>query len=393
MTSWIQTTATFGLLLSLVLISVTRTNLGEDVFKDWGWRVPFLSSIVLLLVSVWIRMQLNESPVFQAMKDEGTLSKAPFAEAFLQWKNLKIVLLALFGLVAGQGVVWYAGQFYALFFLQNLLHVEANTAYFLIGGALVIATPFFLIFGWLSDMWGRKPIILAGLLLACVGYIPLFHALTDAVNPALGKAQATAPVTVVADPAACALQFDPVGKAKFLQSCDIAKSALAKGGISYGNTAAPAGTVASIHVGQTVVESYEGAKLTGDAAKAAAGDFKKRLGAALKAAGYPEKADTKAIDTPKTLAILTLLVILVTMVYAPMAAALVELFPARIRYSAMSAPYHFGNGWFGGLLPFIAFTIIATTGGIYDGLWYPIIIAGITFVIGFFFYKEKKTDD
>ena len=393
MTSWIQTTATFGLLLSLVLISVTRTHLGEDVFKDWGWRVPFLSSILLLLVSVWIRMQLNESPVFQAMKDEGSLSKAPFSEAFLQWKNLKIVLLALFGLVAGQGVVWYAGQFYALFFLQNLLHVEPNTAYFLIGAALVIATPFFLVFGWLSDLWGRKPIILAGLLLACVGYIPLFHALTDAVNPALGKAQATAPVTVVADPAACALQFDPVGKAKFLQSCDIAKSALAKGGISYSNIAAPAGTVASIHVGQTVVDSYEGTKLTGDAAKAAAADFKKRLGAALKAAGYPEKADLKAIDTPKALTILTLLVILVTMVYAPMAAALVELFPARIRYSAMSAPYHFGNGWFGGLLPFIAFTIIATTGGIYDGLWYPIIVAGVTFVIGFFFYKEKKTDD
>ncbi len=393
MTSWIQTTATFGLLLSLVLIGVTRSYLGEAVFKDWGWRIPFLASIVLLLVSVWIRMQLNESPVFQAMKDEGSLSKAPFAEAFLQWKNLKVVLIALFGLVAGQGVVWYAGQFYALFFLQNLLHVDANTAYFLVGTALVIATPFFLIFGWLSDLWGRKPIILGGLLLACVGYFPLFQTLTDAVNPALGKAQVSAPVTVVADPNACALQFDPVGKTKFLQSCDIAKSALAKGGISYSNVVAPAGTVASIHIGQTVVSSYEGGKLSADAAKAAAADFKKQLTEALKAAGYPEKADPKAIDTPKALGVLVLLVILVTMVYAPMAAALVELFPARIRYSAMSVPYHFGNGWFGGLLPAIAFTIIATTGGIYDGLWYPIIIAGVTFVIGFLFYKEKKTDD
>ena len=393
MTSWIQTTATFGLLLSLVLIGVTRSYLGEAVFKDWGWRIPFLASIVLLLVSVWIRMQLNESPVFQAMKDEGSLSKAPFAEAFLQWKNLKVVLIALFGLVAGQGVVWYAGQFYALFFLQNLLHVDANTAYFLVGTALVIATPFFLMFGWLSDLWGRKPIILGGLLLACVGYFPLFQTLTDAVNPALGKAQVSAPVTVVADPNACALQFDPVGKTKFLQSCDIAKSALAKGGISYSNVVAPAGTVASIHIGQTVVSSYEGGKLSADAAKAAAADFKKQLTEALKAAGYPEKADPKAIDTPKALGVLVLLVILVTMVYAPMAAALVELFPARIRYSAMSVPYHFGNGWFGGLLPAIAFTIIATTGGIYDGLWYPIIIAGVTFVIGFLFYKEKKTDD
>ncbi len=390
MTSWIQTTATFGLLLSLALIGVTRMIVGEDVFKEWGWRVPFLFSIVLLLVSVWIRMQLNESPVFQAMKDEGTLSKAPFAEAFLQWKNLKIVLLALFGLVAGQGVVWYGGQFYSLFFLQNLLHADANTAYLLIGTALVIATPFFLLFGWLSDLWGRKPIILAGLFLACIGYFPLFQTLTAAVNPALQHAQTTAPVTVVADPAACALQFDPVGKTKFLQSCDIAKSYLAKGGVSYSNHAAPTGTLATIHVGQTVVPSFEGKGLTGDAAKAAGADFKKRMGAALKAAGYPEKADPAAIDYPKAIGVLTLLVILVTMVYAPMAAALVEMFPARIRYSAMSVPYHFGNGWFGGLLPAISFTIIATTGGIYDGLWYPIIIAGVTFVIGFFFIKDKR---
>ena len=392
-TSWIQTTATLGLLLSLVLIWATRTHLGEDAFKAWGWRVPFIASIVLLLVSVWIRMQLNESPVFQKMKDEGTTSKAPFAEAFLKWSNLKVVLIALFGLVAGQGVVWYGGQFYALFFLTNLLHVDATTAYILIGAALIIATPFFLIFGWLSDKIGRKPIILAGLLLAAIGYFPLFQQLTHAVNPALEKAQASAPGVVVADPEACALQFDPVGKAKFLQSCDIAKSALAKGGISYTNQAAPKGTVAAIKVGATVVASYEGTAVKGDAAKAAGADFKKRLGAALKAAGYPEKADTKAIDMPLAIGVLTLLVVLVTMVYAPMAAALVEMFPARIRYSAMSAPYHFGNGWFGGLLPFIAFTIIATTGGIYDGLWYPVIVAGVTFVLGFFLVKDNKGGD
>jgi hypothetical protein len=338
-------------------------------------------------------MQLNESPVFQKMRDEGTTSKAPFAEAFLRWSNLKLVLLALFGLVAGQGVVWYGGQFYSLFFLQNLLHVDANTAYLLIGIALVIATPFFLVFGWLSDRIGRKPVILAGLLLAALGYFPLFQQLTTAVNPALQKAQTSAPVTVIADPAACALQFDPVGKTKFLQSCDIAKSYLAKSGISYHNEAAPAGTLAVIKVGDTVVPAYEGKGLDAAAAKTAADDFKKRAGEALKAAGYPEKADPAAINTPVAIAILTLLVVLVTMVYAPMAAILVEMFPARIRYSAMSVPYHFGNGWFGGLLPAISFTIIATTGGIYDGLWYPVVIAAVTFVIGFFFVKERKTDD
>jgi MFS family permease len=363
------------------------------VFKDWGWRVPFLSSMVLLLVSVWIRMQLNESPVFQKMRDEGTTSKAPFAEAFLRWSNLKLVLLALFGLVAGQGVVWYGGQFYSLFFLQSLLHVEANTAYLLIGVALVIATPFFLFFGWLSDRIGRKPVILAGLLLAAVGYFPLFQQLTAAVNPALQKAQTTAPVTVVADPAACALQFDPVGKTRFLQSCDIAKSYLAKSGISYRNQAAPAGTLAGIKVGNAMVLSYEGRGLDASAAKAAGDDFKTRAGDALKAAGYPDKADPAAIDTPMAIGILTLLVILVTMVYAPMAAILVEMFPARIRYSAMSVPYHFGNGWFGGLLPAISFTVIATTGGIYDGLWYPVIIAAMSFVIGLFFVKERRNAD
>ncbi len=393
LTAWIQTTATLGLLLSLIIIAVTRTHLGEDAFKAWGWRVPFWCSIALLAASVWIRLQIQESPLFETAKAEGKLSKAPFAEAFLKWGNLKLVLLALFGLVAGQGVVWYGGQFYALSFLTGLLHVDANTAYLLIGTALVIGTPFFVIFGWLSDRIGRKTVILAGLLLACIGYMPLFHMLTAAVNPALEKAQASAPVTVVADPAACALQFDPVGKAKFLQSCDIAKSYLAKGGVSYSNQAAPAGSLAVIKIGGVSVPSYEGKGLSADDAKAAGDDFKKRMGAALKTAGYPEKADPAAIDKPKAIAILTALILLVCMVYAPMAAALVEMFPTRIRYSSMSVPYHFGNGWFGGLLPAIAFTITATTGGMYDGLWYPIAVAAFTFVIGVFFVRDRKGRD
>lgn len=393
MTAWIQTTATLGLLLALVAIGVTQHYVSEDDFKEWGWRLPFLFSIVLLLVSIWIRMKLNESPVFQAMKEEGRTAKSPLSEAFLKWSNLKIVLIALFGLVMGQGVVWYTGQFYALFFLQKMLHVDLATSYWLIGGALVIATPFFIFFGWLSDRIGRKPIILAGLALAAIGYFPLFQMLTGAVSPALEHAQKASPVVVVADPAACAVQFDPVGKAKFLQSCDIAKSYLAKGGISYTNEAAPAGTVASVRIGQTVIPSFEGRGLAADALKAGQADFAEQVGAALKTAGYPAKADTAQIDFPKTIGILTLLVVLVTMVYAPMAAALVEMFPARIRYSAMSLPYHFGNGWFGGLLPFITFTIVAATGGIYDGLWYPVGIAALTVLIGLFTIRDNRHID
>jgi MFS family permease len=393
MTAWIQTTATLGLLLALVAIGVTQHYISEDDFKAWGWRLPFLFSIVLLAVSIWIRMKLNESPVFQAMKDEGRTSKSPLSEAFLKWSNLKIVLIALFGLVMGQGVVWYTGQFYALFFLQKMLHVDLPTSYWLIGGALAIGTPFFIFFGWLSDKIGRKPIIMAGLVLAAAGYFPLFQMLTGAVSPALEHAQKASPVVVVADQSACAVQFDPVGKAKFLQSCDIAKSYLAKGGISYTNEAAPAGTVASVRIGQTLIPSFEGKGLAGDALKAAQTDFTKQVGDALKTAGYPASADRAQIDFPKTIGILTVLVILVTMVYAPMAAALVEMFPARIRYSAMSLPYHFGNGWFGGLLPFITFTIVAATGGIYDGLWYPVGIAALTVVIGLFTIKDNRHID
>jgi MFS family permease len=392
-TAWIQTTATMGLFIALAVIGVTRMLVGEEAFAAWGWRVPFLFSAILLGVSLWIRMQLDESPVFQQMKAEGKSSKAPLTDAFGNWKNLKVVLLALFGIVAGQGVVWYTGQFYVLFFLEKMMKVDGLTTYTLVAISLAIATPGFILFGWLSDKIGRKPIIMLGLLLAICTYFPLFNALTKAINPALAAAQVSAPVTVVADPAACAAQFDPVGKAKFLQSCDIAKSYLSKAGISYANEAAPAGSVATIKIGNTVIASYEGTGLAGDDAKAASDAFKARAGAGLKAAGYPEKADPTAINKPLAIAIMALLVFYVTMVYGPIAAMLVEMFPTNIRYTSMSLPYHIGNGWFGGLLPSITFAIVATTGDIYSGLWYPIGIAALTLVIGMLFVKETRHND
>ncbi|MCU0881411.1 MAG: MHS family MFS transporter [Hyphomonadaceae bacterium] len=392
-TSWIQTTATMGLFIALAVIGITRVLTGEEAFMDWGWRVPFLFSSILLGVSLWIRMQLEESPVFQQMKSEGKVSKAPLTDAFGNWKNLKFVLLALFGIVAGQGVVWYTGQFYVLFFLEKMMKVDGLTTYTLVAISLALATPGFVFFGWLSDKIGRKPIIMTGLVLAILTYFPLFNALTKAVNPALAQAQISAPVTVVADQAACAAQFDPVGKAKFLQSCDIAKSYLAKAGISYSNAEAQAGEVAQIKIGETVIASYEGAGLSGDAAKAASDDFKARVGNALKAAGYPDKADKAAVNMPLAIAIMTLLVIYVTMVYGPIAAMLVEMFPTNIRYTSMSLPYHLGNGWFGGLLPSITFAIVANSGNIYAGLWYPIGIAAMTFVIGMLFVKETRNND
>ncbi len=392
-TAWIQTTATVGLFLSLLVILATRTIVGEDAFKEWGWRVPFLVSMALLLVSIWIRMKLNESPVFQKMKEEGSHSKTPLADSFTKWPNLKIVLLALFGLVAGQAVVWYTGQFYALFFLEKTLHVDGALANTLVGVALLIGTPFFIFFGWLSDKVGRKPIILAGCLLAAATYFPLFNALTSAANPDLAKAQATAPVTVVADPAQCSFQFDPIGKATFTSSCDQAKTFLARAGISYANEAAPAGALAQIKIGETVVASFEGGAMSKDDMKAAQKEFSGRAKAALAAAGYPEKADSAKINIPLTVTILTLLVLLVTMVYGPIAAMLVEMFPTRIRYTSMSLPYHIGNGWFGGFLPTTAFAMVAATGNMYFGLWYPVTIALMTFVIGVLFVKETRNNN
>jgi MFS family permease len=388
-TSFIQTTATLGLFAALLVVIGTRTMIGEDAFKDWGWRVPFLISVLLLGVSLWIRMQLQESPVFQKMKEEGTSSKAPISEAFGNWKNGRFVLIALLGAVAGQAVVWYTGQFYALFFLEKMLMVDGATTNILIAIALAIGTPFFVFFGWLSDKIGRKPIILAGCALAALTYFPAFHALTEAANPALAKAQATAPVSVVVNDNECSVQFDPVGRSKFdSKSCDIAKSFLAKGGISYSKVEAPAGTVAEIRIGNTVLTAPDPAKVKGDERKAAIAKFQDEARAALAKAGYPAKANPDEINTPVVIAILTYLVLLVTAVYGPIAALLVELFPTRIRYTAMSLPYHIGNGWFGGFLPTTAFAMVAATGDIYYGLWYPIIVAGATVVIGLLFLPE-----
>jgi MFS family permease len=393
-TSWIQTTATLGLFAALLVVIGTRTYVGEDAFKVWGWRIPFLVSIVLLGISLWIRMQLAESPVFVKMKAQGTTSKAPLAEAFGQWGNLKIVLIALLGGVMGQAVVWYTGQFYALFFLERMLRVDGATTNILTAIALVLATPGFVLFGWLSDKIGRKGIILTGCLLAMLTYFPLFESLTRYANPALYKAQAASPVTVFADPGQCSFQFDPIGKNKFdSTSCDIAKSFLAKAGVSYARIDAPSGTVAEIRSGTTKLTAPDPRAVTGKDRKDAIAKFQAAAKATLTAAGYPDKADPAAINKPMVVLILFVLVLYVTMVYGPIAAMLVELFPARIRYSAMSLPYHIGNGWFGGFLPTTAFAMVAATGDIYYGLWYPIVIAGATLVIGFFFLPETFKRD
>jgi predicted MFS family arabinose efflux permease len=388
-TSWIQTTATLGLFAALLVVIGTRTYIGEDAFKAWGWRIPFLLSIALLAVSLWIRMQLSESPVFLKMKNLGTTSKAPLSEAFARWSNLKIVIIALLGAVMGQAVVWYTGQFYALFFLERMLRVDGATTNIMIAIALVLATPGFIFFGWLSDKIGRKPIIMTGCLLAVLTYFPLFGALTRYANPALYAAQAAAPVTVIADPQQCSFQFDPVGKNPFdTTSCDIAKSFLAKSAVSYQRQDAAPGTIAQIRSGTSTLTAPDPKVVTGKERKAAIAAFQKEVKGVLSAAGYPDKADPAAINKPMVVLILFVLVLYVTMVYGPIAALLVELFPARIRYSAMSLPYHIGNGWFGGFLPTTAFAMVAATGDIYYGLWYPIVIAGATLVLGLFFLPE-----
>ncbi len=388
-TSWIQTTATLGLFAALLVVIGTRTLVGEDAFKVWGWRIPFLVSVLLLAISLWIRMQLAESPVFLKMKGTGGASKAPLTEAFARWGNLKIVIICLLGAVMGQAVVWYTGQFYALFFLERMLRVDGATTNILTAIALVLATPGFIFFGWLSDKIGRKPIILAGCLLALLTYFPLFEALTRYANPALYAAQASSPVTVIADPAQCSFQFDPIGKNKFdSTSCDIAKSYLAKAGVSYRRVDAPAGTVAQIRSGATTLTAPDPKLVTGAERKAAIAAFQKETKAALSAVGYPDKADPATINKPMVVLILFILVLYVTMVYGPIAALLVELFPTRIRYSAMSLPYHIGNGWFGGFLPTTAFAMVAATGDIYYGLWYPIVVAGATLIVGLFLLPE-----
>jgi MFS family permease len=490
-TSWIQTTATLGLFLSLLVILACRTWLATPIsdapgaptaFDTWGWRIPFLLSAILLGISVWIRLKLNESPVFQKMKEEGKQSKAPLTESFLRWGNLKIVILATIGLTAGQAVVWYTGQFYTLFFLTQTLKVDPVAANLMIAASLALGTPFFIFFGWLSDKIGRKPIIMLGCLLAIVTYFPIFKAITEYANPALFAAQEKAPVTVTADPNNCSFQFNPVGTSKFTTACDIAKAALVKAGVPYSNATGPSG-VASVKIGDVTVPmlpaskvaedtkakadeiaaSLKGAGEAGIAAAATAADtaiadyltsvglkdtrpnedpakaktlsaliaagmnseayknaadkpaelnkiidsalktggfaaaasdaFAGNLASTLKAAGYPPKADPAAVNTGMVILLLWILVIYVTMVYGPIAAMLVELFPTRIRYSSMSLPYHIGNGWFGGFLPTTAFAIVAATGDIYSGLWYPIVVAAMTLVIGTLFLRDTRHVD
>jgi MFS family permease len=379
-TSWIQTTATLGLFMALLLILGIRTWMGEATFGDWGWRIPFLASGILLIISIWIRLSLNESPVFQRMKDEGKTSKRPLTEAFGEWQHAKIAILALLGATAGEAVVWYGGQFYALFFLTQTIKVPGVTAQILIVTALALGTPFFIVFGWLSDKIGRKPIILAGFLLAAVTYFPIFKGITHFANPKLEAALNAAPVSVIADPGECSFQFKATGTEKYTTGCDIAKSALVNLSVNYTNQEAAKGTPAQVKVGEQTLT-------------ATATDFAKTLAEAIKNHGYPATADPNDINYVMTTILLWILVVYVTLVYAPIAAWLVELFPSRIRYSGMSLPYHIGNGWFGGFLPATVFAIVAATGNIYSGLWYPVAIAVMSLVIGFLFLPETKDVD
>jgi len=391
-TSFIQTTATLGLFLSLLVILFTRTAIGEADFAAWGWRIPFLVSVALLAISVWIRLRLNESPVFQKMKDEGKGSKAPLTEAFANWSNAKIVILALIGGTMGQGVVWYTGQFYALFFLQSILKVDGYTANLLIAWSLLFGTGFFIVFGALSDKIGRKPIILAGCLIAALTFFPIFRMISANANPTLEKAIEATKVEVVADPAGCGDLFNPVGTRVFSAPCDTARAFLAQSSVKYSTVYGPAGSGVKITVNGKEIP-YADAKAGNPA-----------VAAAVAAAGYPKAGDPGIVkmsnpfdifrpQVAALIGLLFILVIFVTMVYGPIAAMLVELFPTKIRYTSMSLPYHIGNGWFGGLLPATSFAIVASTGDIYAGLWYPIIFAAITAVVGFFFLPETKDVD
>jgi len=397
-TSWIQTTATIGLFLSLLIVYLVRNSMTPDSFSDpslWsGWRIPYLLSIILLGISVWIRLQLAESPIFQKMKDEGKGSKAPLSDAFGNWRTGRIAIIALFGLTAGQAVIWYGGQFYARVFLVNTLKVPANTADIALIVALIIATGGFLVFGWLSDKIGRKPIILAGCLLGALTYNYAFSLLTHAANPALEAALASAPVTVTADPADCNVLFDPVGGRVFKNSCDVARQALIASSVNFRMENSAPGSLAKVTVGDKSFDSVNGNSPDTKDFKGQSDAFKKSVTEAVGAAGYPVKgADPAAINMPLLIIVLVYLAILVTMVYGPIAAALVELFPTRIRYTGMSLPYHIGNGWFGGLLPPIAVALVAATGNIYAGLWYPIVIAAMTFIVGLIFVPETKDRD
>lgn len=392
-TSWIQTMAAGGLLLSLGVIAGTRFATGEAAFAEWGWRIPFLLSALLLAVSIWVRLSMDESPVFQRMKDENRLSKAPLSEAYGQWKYAKLGIAALFGIIAGQATLWYTSQFYTLYFLTQTLKVDGLTANLLVATAVALSAPFYVLFGRLSDRVGRKPLIVGGCLLAALLYLPVFKGITHYANPALEAAQQNAPVVVVADPATCSFQFNPVGQADFTSSCDIAKSVLAKNAISYANVDAEPGSLASIRVGEMQLPTFDGTVMDDATRATLIDDYGRSVQAALRQAGYPDRADPAGINKPVLALLLLVLGVLSAMTYAPVAATMVELFPARIRYTAMSIPYHAGNGWIGGLLPPMAFALVAATGNLYAGLWYPLFFAVVTVIVGALMLPETRGAD
>ena len=392
-TSWIQTTGTAGFVLSLMVVLVTRTATGEAAFAEWGWRIPFLLSIFLLGVSVWVRLAMQESPVFAKMKAAGTTSKAPLSEAFGQWSNLKIVLSALFGLITGFGVVWYATQFYVLLFLTQTLKVDGSTANVFVIIALLLATPFFVIFGALSDRIGRKRLVLAGIFLAAISFFPIFKGLTHFANPALEKALLSAPVVVKADPSDCQFQINVTGTKKYTSSCDLIKAKLVAAGVNYANETALANSVAQVRIGDKLLTSFDSKTLSKEEADEQNNILSKELATALQQAGYPAKADPEQINKPMVLLLMFVLVFFLTMTYGPVAAMLVEMFPTRIRYSSLSLPYHIGTGWVGGLMPTVAFAMVAYQGDIYYGLWFPVVIALATVVIGMLCVKETKDVD
>ena len=393
LTGWIQTTAALGLIGALVVIIVTRLIVGTEAFNEWGWRIPFLLSSLLLVISLWIRMKLHESPAFQRMAAESTEKRAPFRESFLTWRNGRFVLLALFGIMIAQGAVWYAGYFYTRFFMERVLKVEVATVDALVLAVTVFSAFFYVFFGWLSDRVGRKPVMLFGMVLALVAFFPGFQALTRAANPALAEAQASAPVAVIADPATCAVQFDPVGRAAFASSCDLAKGVLSGAGISYRNEAAPEGSTAMVRVGDRLIPSLEASSLDTDGRAAARADVQARVTAALLEAGYPERADPERMNLPAVFGILMVFIIAATALYGPQAAALVELFPTRVRYTAMSLPYHVGTGWVGGLLPAASFALVAWSGDIYFGLWYSVAFTAVAVIVSLIWLPETKGRD
>ncbi len=392
-TSWLQTTAAAGLVAALLVVLGTRRLLGEEAFVEWGWRVPFLLSILLLTISLWVRMRLQESPVFEKIRAEGAISKAPITESFFRWASMKFVLIALSSFMAAHAVIWYSIHFYSQVFLTQVLKVDGAIVSELMLITVTIGLPMYLFFGWLSDKIGRKPIMLSAIGLSALLFFPLFQGLASAANPALVEALRSVPVTVTADPEGCSLQFDPVGVEEFVSSCDIAKSALAGAGVNYRNQAAAPGTIASIQIGTNVFESFDGSALSADALVTAKSEFDTRLRAALGEAGYPERANPDEMNMGMMIAIMLVFMVLAAMIYGPLAAVLVELFPTRIRYTALSLPYHVGNGWFGGLLPAIALMIVMATGNIYSGFWYPVIIAGATVVIGTLLLPETHKRD